>query len=354
MGGAGAGGAASGGAGPGAAGAGGGGWGGGRDGQSTGGEGSSQSWWSIAGAVSSAPAATRESSSPVIDVYAIGEGPDFHIKHATVSGSAPSAWDSSVIKPPGKPAGPLAAAVHDGRRELVVISGSTVYYGYEEPNHPWGTWTSLGSGNVTAGVSLCLFDSNRLDVFARGPGPDHLVWHSLVNGTAPWTYWESNAGGPPGGLRGAPAALSRRQLEVDLVGQSDADGRLYHTHYDFDRNWTPWTALGDLTDTVDLSPALSSVDPEGLDIWARGPDGQLLHTSFVGTMAPAAGDVKWESVMVTPSGALTPGYGLSVLPGLDQRLNIFVRSASTNEIIRLIETPLSSRGSPWSADSVAF
>jgi hypothetical protein len=301
--------------------------------------GASRSPFSIAGAVSSGPTASREVSSSVIDVYAIGQGPDFFIQHATVTEGGSSIWDTSALKPPGKPVGQPAVAVHDGRRELVVLSDGAVYYSYNQPDHPWGTWTPLGDGNVTGGVSVCLFDIDRLDVFARGPGPDHLVWHSLVSGTQPWTFWESNAGAPPGGLRGPPVALSRRRFELDLVGQSDADGRLYHTHYDFDLNWTPWTALGDLSDTVEISPALSFADPDILDIWARGPDGQLLRTSFVGSTAPAAAKIKWDAAMTTSTASLMPGSGFYVLPALDQRLNIFIRSAPTSQVVRLLEAP---------------
>jgi hypothetical protein len=256
-------------------------------------------------------------------------------------GTVSSAWDSNLLRPPGRPIGQPAVAVHDGRTELVVLSGRTVYYSYNHPTHPWGTWTSLGDGNVTAGVSTCLFDTDRLDVFARGPAPGHLVWHTVVSGTIPWGSWESNAGAPPGGLRGSPAALSRTLFKLDLVGQSDMDGRLYHTHYDPDVGWTPWLPLGTFADTIEITPSLSAVDPHRLDLWARGSDGRLFHTSFVGDVPPAAANLAWDTTtIVTSAGLLAPGLGLQVLPGLDQRLDVFVRSATEREIMHLFEAPV--------------
>lgn len=306
----------------------------------SGGAGTGGIWMSLGGVATSGPAVVRDTYSPVFDVFALGSEPNALVQHAMVSGVVVSAWDSLPGAPPAQPIGQPAAAVHNGRTELIVLAGKTIYYSYNEPGHPWGFWIPVGDGNLTAGVSACAFLNDRLDVFGRGPAPDYLLWHSEVNVTAPSGVWDSNAGGPPGGLRGAPTALSRLPGSFDVVGQSDADGRLYHCHYDGITYFSSWTALGELSDTITVQASLSSVDADRLDIWARGSDGRLRHTSFAGDVPPSGSTLTWTTPLIdSPDLVLPPALGLQVIPALDRQLNLFARSAAGSDIVRVFVPP---------------
>lgn len=167
----------------------------------------------------------------------------------------------------------------------------------------WGPFEDLGApATVSAGVAIpmglagppaaCSGEPDRMDVFAVGQGGGllHTSWSEKG-----WSEFES-LGAPPLGiagtsrllpLSGALAACScgRDRMAVFIRG---ALGDLLLKWWD-GRRWSAFASLGSPQVQYDLYPAVTvaapltgppaacSWGPDRMDVFARGPAGDLLH-----------------------------------------------------------------------------
>jgi hypothetical protein len=149
-------------------------------------DGTTWSWKSLGGILTSSPAATSRSSG-TIDVF--------------VRGSDGVLWSRSTT------------------------NGGT----------SWNGWYRIG-GQVASGTgpAVCAQNANSLDVFVHGS--DHALWHKSFQGSV-WSAWGSLGGI----LTSSPAATSPATGVIDaFVRGSDYAiwGRTYNGR------WSPWTSVG--------------------------------------------------------------------------------------------------------------
>jgi hypothetical protein len=120
--------------------------------------------------------------------------------------------------------------------------------------------------------------ARRLDVGARGGlerdrkdrrlrrGTDLAIWRRTW--TTSWSPWTSVGGV----ASSAPAVTSRGTGRLDLFARGP-DGQVYRTFND-GAGWSPWSSLGGATTSA---PAAVAASANRIDLWARGTGSSLRH-----------------------------------------------------------------------------
>ena len=134
--------------------------------------------------------------------------------------------------------------------------------------HVAGIGRSLG-GALTSGPTTTSSGRRQLDVFYRGVDTG-LHWMRTEGG--PWSRPRSLGGQ----LKSAPAAVRRGDL-IEVLAEG-MDGLLYVTTFDGNR-WSGWQWVGD---ALGSAPAACSWEPDRLDVFYRGPGGDLVQRTFAG------------------------------------------------------------------------
>jgi len=130
----------------------------------------------------------------------------------------------------------------------------------------WTYWERLG-GTLSSDPVAVSWGTNRLDVFARGQ--DLALYHMSWDGTT-WTYWERLGGT----LASNPTASTWGVGRLDLYAAGQ-DKALYHMWTaNSGTLWNPWTKLGG---TLSSDPAAASWGSNRLDVFAAGQDKALYH-----------------------------------------------------------------------------
>lgn len=163
----------------------------------------------------------------------------------------------------------------------------------EETSHRRTTWTGVGAGlYCPAAVAR---EPRCIDLFARAATGELL--HREGNATG-WREWRSlglpvvriDGSDVPGAMDWPLAACSGAPHRIDLFARSP-DGDLLHaarsggTWSAFEFLGAPAAIRGGAAIPMGLAspPAACSQGPDRIDIFAVGPDGDLLHTSRNGT-----------------------------------------------------------------------
>ncbi len=249
--------------------------------------------------------------------------------HVQVIGSAIGRF-TNWGSPPGGLSGNPASAYHDNQFDVVVrgASNNTLYYRTYTSAGLSASWVAIPNGVLTSSPAVAMYASNRLEVFALGQADANgrkAVWHTLIQGTTPTGGWDMNPGVPPGGAKAAPAAFSRALGQIDVVVQG-TNGALYQSHYS-GTSWSQWAGpLGGFWETNQVIAGLGSVDGTGLDIFARGSDGVIYHTSFSTATPSNAAALVWDAGGGTPGASA--GYSVAVSKPSSGRLDVYAANSS--------------------------
>ena len=101
-----------------------------------------------------------------------------------------------------------------------------------------------------------------LDIVARGES-SQVLWR---NALGDWTAFDVT-------IQDAPAITSWGPNRMDLFARG-TDNNLYHSTWDPSTSWSVWENLGG---PIYSSPAAVSWGPGRIDVFARGEAGNLIH-----------------------------------------------------------------------------
>jgi hypothetical protein len=215
-------------------------------------------------------------------------GSDSHVWEKGKFGSSFSTWwDRGIPGGSGTVSDPAVVSWGNGRLDVVVRRGSTLYIKSWADGSPWTAWQSLGAPASTpsSAPAISSWGPNRLDVFVRG-ADNKLYWRkcsaNCVGNAGTWSAWTQIPGGT---FRGKPTAVSRSAGVIDVFVHA-LDGTLWGV-INYDDSWTSYyLANGSLSIKWDpncpdcSSPAVMARGPLSLDIVVRGLDNQMLMTSW--------------------------------------------------------------------------
>ena len=111
---------------------------------------------------------------------------------------------------------------------------------------------------------------------------------------ASWSGWVA-LGGPPGGMQGPPAAVSRND-RVDNVYVRGADNALWQKAW-FDNAWHDWQRHDDVGDLASR-PAVASMHRDHEHVFVRGTDGAVWQKFWL----RSSGWSRWSSLGAPPGG----------------------------------------------------
>ena len=240
-----------------------------------------QSWESVGGTLTSAPAASSWSSGR-LDVFV--RGTDSAVMHRWYDNGW-SDWESLGGVFTSKPA---AVSWDDGRID-VFARGTDSALWHRWYDNGWSDWESLG-GQLGSGPAVSSWAPGRLDVFMRGT--DSALWHKAYDNG--WSDWESLGGL----LTDSPTAVSWSSGQIDVFGVG-ADSALQHRWYD--NGWSDWQSLGGV---LASAPAVASWASGRLDVFFAGTDSALWHRWYDNGWAG------WESlgsVLISAPAAVSSG-----------------------------------------------
>ncbi len=252
---------------------------------------------------------------------------------------------------------PLAACIGDPDRiDLFARSPDGELLHMTGKQSTWGTFEYLGAPalvreniailmGLAGPPAVCSSGPERIDVFAVGPDGDLL--HSSCNGET-WSGFESlgipttrSAGTQQPTPLAGPLAACRCGRDRMGVFARGTRGDLILKWWD-GAHWSEFASLGspevqyDLYPAVNIAaslagpPAACSWGPERMDVFARGPGGDLLHkwwdgkdwSKFESLGMPTTGDPDSQRIPFTgPVAACTWGVG---------RLDVFARALDGN------------------------
>jgi hypothetical protein len=287
----------------------------------------------------------------------VARGPQGELLHKFFDGNG---WNPNGLGGPLETAGvgivgdPTLASWEKGRLDVVARgpNGELLHKYFDgngwNPNGLGGPLESLGVGILGKPVVVS-WGKSRLDIFARGAGGELL--HKFFDGQG----W-----GPAGlevvgtGIAGDPVAIASRVSPLLPFGRLDIfargpGGELLHKFYAANGNgWNP-NGLGGPLETVGVGiagdPTVTSWGIGRLDIFARGPGGELLHKYFDGT--------NWNPNGPAPGGPLeTIGVGIAGDPTVaswgNGRLDVVARGPAGE----LLHKYYDFNGSAWNPNGL--
>lgn len=140
----------------------------------------------------------------------------------------------------------------------------------------WYPWRRVPGGSLTSAPAVTSWGKGRIDVFGRGPGGDLL--HNVYQTGKGWMGFRSRGGVLS---NATPAAVSMYKGRVDafVIG---TNGAIYRKRWE-DR-WLPpgsaWDNLGSPGGGAVSGVGVTSLNPNHLELFARGADGRLHQRSY--------------------------------------------------------------------------
>jgi len=227
-------------------------------------------WQPLGGVITSAPDLAELSDG---SIHYFARGQDGAVWTLVVDGDGQSTgWSSLGGQAKGGPGAATTRTGPTGSMHLFVrgLDDALWYREYSVYRSMWWDWRRLG-GVLTSDPSVMAFDdgslgSNELQVFGRGS--DNALWN-LRGVEGQWTSLGGILVGGPGAGLGAGGSFGT----VAVRGQDDASW--YREYSSETGRYGPWTSAGGiLTDDPDATTLCV-----GPDIWARGGDGSIYHSS---------------------------------------------------------------------------
>ena len=129
----------------------------------------------------------------------------------------------------------------------------------------WSDWVTLGGAPIYSTPSVVLRSAEMIDVVARGES-GQVLWR---NALGDWTAFD-------GTIQDAPAITSWGAERMDLFVRG-MDNSLLHSTWNPSTSWSDWENLGG---PIYSSPAAVSWGPGRIDVFARGAAGNLIHISY--------------------------------------------------------------------------
>jgi hypothetical protein len=228
----------------------------------------------------------------------------------TAGPHAPAGW--TAWNPLGNNTGTAPAAVSwgPGRIDLFTAGGDNAVWHKWYDNSAWspGTtpyWEQQYGANTVQGQAVSSWGAGRLDVFEVRTSAANTVYQKTFSGG--WGSWQPIIT-LPGSVTivGKPAAVSWGSGRIDLFVRG-SDNALWHTSYQ-GGSWSSWGSLGG---AITSAPSVASWGSGHLDVFARGYDNAIWHKYFLN------GWSGWSSIGnagagYTPStapAAVASGYG---------------------------------------------
>lgn len=176
----------------------------------------------------------------------------------------------------------------------------------------WVGWevTPAGSDRITSAPAAISWNTQRIDVFARGASGD--LAHANYD-----TGWSSSWETLGGQIVGAPTVSSWQQGRMDIFvqGTSASGPNMFHKWLS-NFKWFDWEQTPVGNNHITSAPTAVSWASGRIDVFARGESGELLHCWFDGSWH------NWESLGGQIVGAPTV---TSWSPG---RLDIFAQGVN--------------------------
>lgn len=144
----------------------------------------------------------------------------------------------------------------------------------------WGAWQTLGSspaGGILGRPQVISFASNHADVYVRGAdsGLYHRTWNGATSDGKSWGPWERVGTWQ---MASDPSVVSWGPGRIDVFARG-LDDALIHTSHE--NGWQGWEHLGGI---IDGRPSAISAAPGHLDIYVRGRgNDRLFHKWFTGS-----------------------------------------------------------------------
>jgi hypothetical protein len=166
----------------------------------------------------------------------------------------------------------------DGGFDLFRLApDNTLRWRHSEDGSTWGAWQNLG-GLLASSPGAVLLEDGRVQVFAAGV--DQALWYLFSEGVG----WEMNGpaynwqrveldGMDPGVRFASTPTVVETTSGVVMVFVRGSDDALWQVAYD--GGWGPWSkGGGDLASR----PAAAVRGDGGVELFAQGADGRLLHS----------------------------------------------------------------------------
>jgi hypothetical protein len=219
-------------------------------------------WFSLQGVLTSAPAAVSWGENR-IDVFALGT--DREVWHRT--------WDGGWLDWISEGGGDVESdgllddapgVTATGSKELYLFvrnSGHNLKFKYWG-GESWSAWDFLGGVPIYSSPSVVSRGAGMLDIVARGES-GQVLWR---NALGDWTPFEVT-------IQDAPALTSWGPERMDLFVRG-TDNSLLHSTWNPATSWSDWENLGG---PIYSAPAAVSWGPGRIDVFARGEAGNLIH-----------------------------------------------------------------------------
>ncbi len=219
-------------------------------------------WESLGGVLTSSPAAASWGENR-IDIFALGL--DREVWQQTWDG-AWLGWFSQGggdVESSGLLEDSPAVTASDSNELHLFVrtSGHNLKYKYWG-GESWSPWDILGGAPIYSSPSVVSRGAGMLDIVARGES-SQVLWR---NALGDWISFD-------GTIQDAPAITSWGPDRMDLFARG-TDNNLYHSTWDPSTSWSDWENLGG---PIYSSPAAVSWGPGRIDVFARGETGNLIH-----------------------------------------------------------------------------
>ena len=211
-------------------------------------------------------------------------------------------------------AAPARADVYDdnpstasrGPGDMVVVARGADGAIYERhlSGGAWTPWASLGGASASGPAAAA--HGGAIHVFTVGT--DLAVYENVLRDGA-WSGWVSLGGQ----ATSAPAAVSRRGTNVLDLAVRGTDNAMHHRYFQQGSGWSGWGSVGG---NLTSAPALNSQEPNVLNTWHRGTDGQLVQRYWKGG---------WSDWLFL-GGVLTGAP--SVISRMENHVDVFVRGST--------------------------
>lgn len=240
-----------------------------------------------------------------LDVFV--RGMENALWHKAWTGDAWSGWENLGG---GLSSSPAATSWGENRIDIFVLDPNRQVSEFVWDN-AWFGWYPQGGGDVESGglledaPAVSSGSPNRLDLFVRNSG--HGIRYKYWDGSA-WSEWTALGGLP---IYSSPSVVSTDGKMFNLVARGESSQVLWRNAVG------DWEELGQ---SIQDAPALASWGPDRMDVFARGMDNSLLHS----TWTPSTSWSDWENLggpIYSSPAAVSWGPG---------RIDVFARGEAGN------------------------
>ncbi len=243
---------------------------------------------------------------------------------------AASSWAGGWFEVPGSgaanPGSPVTVVARNPDHLDLFVTGTDgqIYSTYWDAAGGWAGGWFVVPGGPTANLG------SLVTVIARNP--DHLdLFVTGTDGQIHSTYWDAASGWASGGwfyvpgglgvIPGSPVTVvARNPDQLDLF-VTRSDGQIYSTSWDAANGWAyEWFSVpGGATASLRSLVTVIARNPDHLDVFVTGTDGQIYSTSWDAASNWAGG---WFDV--PGSLGVNPGSPVSVVARNPDHLDLFV------------------------------